>query len=113
MSDDGNSRRMKRWRRCRWPHRIMTSAEDEELRAFIRSLGPFIKRCATLLSSNDPWMRLELRQAAIILLWRWGPARIAERGDAAVCGAIVRAMKAARRIERRVLTDAGLVWRRS
>ena len=109
----GGMRRAARWRRCRWPHRIMSPAEELAFVETVDGFRHFIKCAAAVLSHDDRWLRQELEQAALILLWRWGAWKIEVEGDKRVCGAIVRTMRKARRTEQRLLSDVGLVYRRS
>jgi hypothetical protein len=86
---------------CNWPHAWMTAEEERALEEAIALYRPFMEAMARRVARGEKALASDLVQESLVLLWRWGTARVATTEQRVVRGAIVKEMLEVRRAERR------------
>lgn len=81
---DAMTLREAKWRRCHWPHALMSAAYERRLTAHIARWRPMIDRVAVLMAAPNEQLRDELVQRAMIALWVLGVDWLDRQNDTLV-----------------------------
>ncbi|HEX4681648.1 MAG TPA: hypothetical protein VH277_03000 [Gemmatimonadaceae bacterium] len=73
-----------KWRRCRWPHAIMSAEYERRLTAHIAQWRPMIELRAAVMAGDNEQLRDELVQRGMIALWVRGLERLDTDDDTLV-----------------------------
>ena len=73
---DAMTFRAAKWRRCPWPHAIMSPEYERRLTAHIARWRPVIDLLANLMAGPNEQLRDELVQRGMIALWVRGVERL-------------------------------------